>query len=72
MLKLAHRHKDKAVETDLLQIIAVFNRLPIKRLVDPPTSPTSAGLPGQIARDTTYIYFCFEKDTWVRIAKDAW
>jgi hypothetical protein len=72
MLKLTHRHKEKAVEAEFLNLISVINRLPIKRLVDPPASPTAVGMPGQMANDATHIYLCFEKDQWIRIAKDAW
>jgi hypothetical protein len=38
-----------------------FNVIPV------PTSSTSSGFVGQIAADTTYIYFCVASNSWRRI-----
>jgi len=37
-----------------------------------PTSPTSSGVPGQMAMDSSYFYFCYGTNTWARIPKGAW
>lgn len=39
---------------------------------DPPSTSTSAGDPGQIARDGSYFYVCVMDDTWVRAPLSTW
>ena len=53
---------------------AVFDGTAFRTLtstVDVPASPTAAGKAGQIAGDADYIYFCYDTDSWVRVAKDG-
>ena len=39
---------------------------------NPPGSPTSAGVPGQIAYDANYLYVCIYTNTWVRASLASW
>jgi hypothetical protein len=41
-------------------------------LVTTPATATSAGLPGQLAYDSDYIYVCTATDTWKRAALSTW
>lgn len=38
----------------------------------PPTTPTSAGWPGQVASDETYLYVCVSENLWVRVLRESW
>lgn len=41
-------------------------------LVTAPATASSAGTPGQLAYDTSYIYICTAVDTWKRVAVSTW
>lgn len=40
--------------------------------VQVPATATSPGDIGDIAADTSYVYFCVAKDTWRRVAISSW
>ncbi|MEO1781006.1 BppU family phage baseplate upper protein [Enterococcus diestrammenae] len=44
----------------------------LSRIVERPTSATSAGKAGDIAMDSTYFYWCPVDNTWYRVQKTAW
>jgi len=37
-----------------------------------PATSTSFGVKGQRSADANYAYFCYDTDSWIRVAKDAW
>ena len=39
---------------------------------DAPSTSTSAGVPGQIAGDANFMYFCVAPNTWKRAALSTW
>lgn len=41
-------------------------------LVRAPATTSSAGTPGQLAYDASYIYICTAVDTWKRVAVSTW
>lgn len=51
---------DGTTDTELVQRVAV------------PATAASTGVPGQIAFDGTYAYFCNATDTWFRVAIATW
>lgn len=36
-----------------------------------PTSSTATGTAGQVAADSSFLYYCYDTDLWGRIAFDA-
>jgi hypothetical protein len=44
----------------------------LARKVDVPASATAAGLVGDFAADTSYMYICVDTDTWKRVAIASW
>ena len=41
---------------------------PTYKMVAPPTTSSSNGIPGQVSSDATYVYVCVDTNTWVRSA----
>jgi hypothetical protein len=42
------------------------------QLVAVPITPSSAGIPGQIAYETGFLYICIETNTWQRATLASW
>jgi len=37
-----------------------------------PSTATSTGTAGQVARDSSYLYVCIATNTWKRVALSSW
>lgn len=44
----------------------------VEIFVDPPTSASDIGVPGQVAYDANFLYICVDVDTWKRVAIASW
>ncbi len=51
---------------------ATLNVTSVSMFVTAPVSPTSAGEPGQMAYDESYLYVCVALNTWKRTALSSW
>lgn len=41
-------------------------------MISAPETSSSAGIPGQIAYDSSYFYVCVEPNSWKRISLESW
>ena len=44
----------------------------LNKFVTAPTSSTSIGDVGNWSADANFLYICYAKNTWIRVAKSAW
>lgn len=42
------------------------------RFVSVPSTATSSGTAGQMAKDANYLYICIATNTWKRVALSTW
>ncbi len=56
----------------LSQILVALQNLQQPVIVPTPSTASSAGTPGQISYDLSYIYVCVATNTWRRAAVSVW